>query len=82
MSAAQRQRDFSSWGPVLPQARQARLQSCDMPLSHRPVDQPLITAALVAVAKQGYVTSAARLKSKLLEVLVSDNAADQRRSRL
>jgi hypothetical protein len=25
MSAAQRQRDFSSWGPVLPQARQARL---------------------------------------------------------
>ena len=75
MSAAQRQRDFSSWGPVLPQARQARLQSCDMLLSDRPADQPLINAALVAVAKQGYVTSAARLKSKLLEVLVSDNPA-------
>ena len=75
MSAAQRQRDFSSWGPVLPQARQAQLQSCDMLLSDRPADQPLINAALAAVAKQGYVTSAARLKSKLLEVLVSDNPA-------
>ncbi len=75
MSAAQRRRDFSSWGPVLPQARQARLQSCDMLLSDRPADQPLVTAALAAVAKQGYVTSAATLKSKLLEVLVSDNPA-------
>jgi hypothetical protein len=75
MSAAQRQRDFSSWGPVLPQARQARLRSCDMLLSDRPADQPLINTALAAVAKQGYVTSAARLKSKLLEVLVSDNPA-------
>jgi hypothetical protein len=75
MSTVQRQRDFSSWGPVLPQARQARLQSCDMLLSDRPADQPLITAALVAVARQGYVTSAARLKSELLEVLVSDNPA-------
>ncbi len=75
MSAAQRQRDFSSWGPVLPQARQARLQSCDMLLSDRPADQPLITAALAAVARQGYVTSAARLKVELLEVLVSDNPA-------
>jgi hypothetical protein len=75
MSAARRQRDFSSWGPVLPQARQARLQSCDMLLSDRPADQPLINAALAAVAKQGYAASAARLKSKLLEVLVSDNPA-------
>jgi hypothetical protein len=75
MSADQRQRDFSSWGPVLPQARQARLQSCDMLLSDRPADQPLITAALAAVAGKGYVTSAAHLKSKLLEVLVSDNPA-------
>jgi hypothetical protein len=46
-----------------------------MLLSDRPADQPLINAALVAVAKQGYVTSAVRLKSKLLEVLVSDNPA-------
>ena len=75
MSAARRQRDFSSWGPVLPQARQARLQSCSMLLSDRPADQPLITAALAAAAKHGYVTSAARLKSTLLEVLVSDNPA-------
>ncbi|MGH3189545.1 MAG: hypothetical protein ACRDPY_42285 [Streptosporangiaceae bacterium] len=75
MSAARRQRDFSSWGPVLPQARQARLQSCDMLLSDRPADQTLISAALAAVAKQGYGTPAARLKSKLLEVLVSDNPA-------
>lgn len=74
-SAARRQRDFSSWGPVLPQARQARLQSCSMLLSDRPADQPPITAALAAAAKHGYVTSAARLKSKLLEVLVSDNPA-------
>jgi hypothetical protein len=75
MSAAQRQRDFSSWDPVLPQARQARLKSCNMLLSDRPADQPFITAALAAVAKQGYVTSAAQLKSKLLEILVSDNPA-------
>jgi hypothetical protein len=75
MSAARRQRDFSFWGPVLPQARQARLQSCDMLLSDRPADQPLITAALAAVARQGYVTSAARLRSELQEVLVSDNPA-------
>jgi hypothetical protein len=75
MSAAQRQRDFSSWDPVLPQARQARLRSCDMLLSDRPADQPLITAALAAVARQGYVRSAAHLKSTLLEVLVSDNPA-------
>jgi hypothetical protein len=75
MSAAQRQRDFSSWDPVLPQARQARLRSCDMLLSDRPADQPLITAALAAVARRGYVTSAAHLKSKLLEILVSGNPA-------
>jgi hypothetical protein len=75
MSAAQRHRDFSSWGPVLPQARQTRLRSCNMLLSDRPADQPLITAALAAAAKHGYVTSAARLKSTLLEVLVSDNPA-------
>lgn len=75
MSATQRQRDFSSWGPVLPQARQARLQSCDMLLSDRPADQPLITAALAAVARHGYVTSAVHLRSTLLEVLISDNPA-------
>ena len=75
MSAAERQRDFSSWGPVLPQARQAWLQSCDMLLSDRPADQPLISAALAAVAKHGYAISAARLRSVLLEVLVSDNPA-------
>jgi hypothetical protein len=75
MSAAQRQRYFSSWGPVLPQAREARLQSCDMLLSDRPADQPLITAALAAVAKEGFATSAAHLKSRLLEVMVSDNPA-------
>jgi hypothetical protein len=75
MNAAQRQRDFSSWGPVLPQARQTRLRSCDMLLSNRPADQPLITAALAAVARLGYVTSAAHLRSTLLEVFVSDNPA-------
>lgn len=75
MSAAQRRRDLSSWDPVLPQARQARLQSCDMLLGDRPADQPFISAALSAVARQGYVTSAAHLKSKLLEILVSDNPA-------
>jgi hypothetical protein len=75
MSAAQRQRDFSSWDPVLPQAREARLQSCNMLLSDRPADQPFIAAAVAAVAKQGYVMSAAQLKSKLLEILVSDNPA-------
>ena len=75
MSAAQRQRDFSSWNPVLPQPRQARLRSCDMLLSDRPADQPLISAALAAVASHGYVTSAVHLRSRLLEVLVSDNPA-------
>ena len=46
-----------------------------MLLGDRPADQPIINAALAAVARQGYVTSAARLRSALLEVLVSGNPA-------
>lgn len=74
-SAARRQHDFSSWDPVLPRARQARLLSCNMLLSDRAADQPLITAALAAAARRGYVPSAAHLRSELLEVFVSDNPA-------
>lgn len=75
VSTTQRQRDFSTWGPVLPQASQARLRSCDMLLSDRPADQPLVNAALAAVAQRGYARSAVRLRSTLLEVLVTDNPA-------
>jgi hypothetical protein len=46
-----------------------------MLLSDRPADQPLVNAALAAAAKQGYVTSAAGLRSNLMEVLVSGNPA-------
>ena len=75
MTTAQRHRDFSSWEPVLPQASQARLRSCNMQLSDQAADQPIIGAAVAAVARQGYVASAAHLGSALLEVLVSDNPA-------
>jgi hypothetical protein len=69
---------FSQWAPVLSQSQQASLQSCDMLLSDRPAAQPIITAAIAAVAQRGYVSSAATLQSELQEVLISDNpvAAD------
>src|SRR5260370_15688558 len=44
-----------------------------MLLSDRPAAQPIINAAISAVAQQGYVSSAATLKSELQEVLISDN---------
>lgn len=75
MTTAQRHRDFSSWEPVLSQSSQPRLRSCHMQLSDQPADQPIISAALAAVASHGYTTSAAHLRSTLLEVLVSDNPA-------
>jgi hypothetical protein len=64
---------FSQWQPVLSQSQQASLQSCDMLLSDRPAAQPLITAAMAAVAQDGYATSAAALKSELQEVLIADD---------
>jgi hypothetical protein len=73
ISAADRSTYFSQWEPVLSQSGQASLQSCDMLLSDRPAAQPIITAAIAAVAQQGYVSSAATLRSELQEVLISDN---------
>jgi hypothetical protein len=62
------------WHGDLPIQAVTRL---DAPATGHPPAPPdqAAYAALVTVAKQGYVTSAARLKSKLLEVLVSDNPA-------
>jgi hypothetical protein len=64
---------FSQWKPVLSQSQQASLQSCDMLLSDRPAAQPIINAAIAAVAQHGYASSAAALRSELQEVLISDN---------
>lgn len=75
MTTVQRHRDFSSWEPVLPQSSQPKLRSCNMQLSDQPADQPIIGAALAAVANKGYATSAAHLRSALLEAFVSDNPA-------
>jgi hypothetical protein len=65
--------DFARWAPVLAQSRQSRLHSCDMLLSNRPAARPIINAAEAAVARNGYIASAARLRSELQEVLISDN---------
>ena len=64
---------FSQWRPVRSQSQQASLQTCDMLLSDRPAAQPIINAAIAAVARHGYVPSAATLRSELQEVLISDN---------
>jgi hypothetical protein len=64
---------FSQWKPVLSQSQQASLQSWDMLLSDRPTAQPIIDAAIAAVAQEGYVSSAGTLQSELEEVLISDN---------
>jgi hypothetical protein len=66
---------FSQWKPVLSQSQQASLLSCDMLLSDRPAAQPIVNAAIAAVAQQGDVSSAATLTSELQEVLISDNPA-------
>ena len=76
--AADQSTYFSQWKPVLSQSQQASLQSWDMLLSDRPTAQPIINAAVAAVAQEGYVSSAATLQSALQVVLISDNpvAAD------
>jgi hypothetical protein len=74
-SAAQRVRYFSRWLPVYPQAREARFRSCDMTLSDRPADQPLVGAAVGAFVRAGYFRSAAHARAKRQEVLVSDDPA-------
>lgn len=74
-SAAQRVRYFSRWLPVYPQAREARFRSCDMTLSDRPADQPLVGAAVTAFVRAGYFRSAADATAKRQEVLVSDDPA-------
>jgi hypothetical protein len=73
MNSSQRSLHFSQWLPVYPQAKQSRLQSCDMTLGNRPAAQPLITAAITSFVKAGYFTSAADARSREQEVLVSDN---------
>jgi hypothetical protein len=73
MNAATLSAEFSKWHPVLSQSTQASLHSCDMMLSDRPAAQPLITAAVGAVAQRGYVRSATALRSELQEVLIGDN---------
>lgn len=71
MSATTQSTYFSQWKPVLSQSEQASLQSCEMLLSDRPAAQPIIDAAVSAVAQHGYVASA--LRSELQEVFVADN---------
>jgi hypothetical protein len=73
MSATQRANLFSRWLPVRALPRQEDLRSCLYLMTDRPAAQPLIRAAVAAVARDGYVTSAARLRSELQEVLISDN---------
>ena len=73
MSSTAQSAYFSQWKPVLSQSEQASLQSCDMLLSDRPAVQPIINAAISAVAQHGLAASATALRSDLQVVLVADN---------
>jgi hypothetical protein len=64
---------FTVWGPAYPQARQPALLSCNYLLADKPTDQPVVTAAIRAVVKAGYMRSAAWARQQLLIVTVSDN---------
>ena len=64
---------FSAWGLAYPQAKQPQLLSCNYLLADAPADQPLINAAIRAMVKAGYARSAARVRSALQIVTVSDN---------
>lgn len=64
---------FTAWGPAYPQAKQPALLSCDYLLADKPAEQPVVTAAIRAVVKAGYMRSAAWARHQLLIVTVSDN---------
>jgi hypothetical protein len=64
---------FTAWGPAYPQARQPALLSCNYLLADKPTDQPVVTAAIRAVVKAGYMRSAAWARQQLLIVTVSDD---------
>lgn len=64
---------FTAWGPAYPQAKQPTLLSCNYLLADKPTDQPVVTAAIRAVVKAGYMRSAAWARQQLLIVTVSDN---------
>ena len=64
---------FTAWGPAYPQAKQPALLSCNYLLADKPADQPVVTAAIRAVVKAGYMRSAVRARRQLLIVTVSDD---------
>jgi hypothetical protein len=66
---------FSRWLPVYPQSRQPQLLSCNYLLADKPADQPIMDAAIGAVVRAGYFTSAGSVRSQLQMVLVSDDPA-------
>lgn len=55
------------------QPRNPALDSCDMLLADKPTAQSVISAAISSVAAGDIGTSSAALRSKLQEVLISDN---------
>jgi hypothetical protein len=71
VTAGQRPAGFSAWRPVRRFAPRASLRSCLSLLTDRPAAQPLIRAAVAAVARAGYAGSAAHLAAGLQQVLVS-----------
>jgi hypothetical protein len=64
---------FSRWAPLLSQSQDPQFRSCDMLISDKPAAQPIIAAAIAAIAAPGYSASPAALRSELQEVLISDN---------
>lgn len=64
---------FAAWRLAYPQAEQPQLLSCNYLLADSPADQPLINAAIKAIVRAGYARSAARVRSGLQIVTVSDN---------
>jgi hypothetical protein len=64
---------FARVGTVHAQAARPALHTCDMLLSNRPADRPLVAAALRAVVARHLAASASRLRTSVQEILVSDN---------
>lgn len=73
LSGARRSALFTRWLPVREMSRHGDLRSCLYLMNDRPQAQPLIRAAVAAVARSGYMQSAARLSAELQQVLISDN---------
>ncbi|HXW44390.1 MAG TPA: hypothetical protein VEL03_06370 [Streptosporangiaceae bacterium] len=73
LSRAELARYFSRWRAIYPVARQRQLRSCSYLPTETPAERQVLSAATAAVVRAGFFRSAARLRSVLQIVLISDN---------